>query len=254
MSTSQKLQHFSHLHQADTPLLLANVWDAHSAKLAQEAGLQAVGTSSHAIAFSQGYADGEEIPLERLLPVIERVVAVCTIPVSVDFESGYSDDPQVVAQSVKQLFDLGVVGINLEDGKVVDGKRVLSASGLLAEKIKAIKSVCPIFINARIDTFTTQHPDALKESISRAHIYGKAGADGIFVPLIEDRDDIKQFTSAIPLPLNVFATRNLPDYEVLQHLGVKRISHGAKQYEKLMSKASDLFKALNTAKDVAIML
>lgn len=240
---------FKALHAQDQPLLLGNVWDAHSAKLAEKAGFQALGTSSHAIANAMGYEDGEEISFEELLFVVERIIDCVNIPVSVDFESGYSDDPMDVTSFVMELSKAGAAGINLEDGQVINGKRVLGDAELLAEKIKAIKNECKIFVNARIDTYTTKHEEPLEESIRRAHIYQKAGADGVFVPLIETQLDIELFVQEVKLPLNVFTTPKLPSYEDLGKMGVKRISHGAKQYELLMKKSETIFQKFMKTKD-----
>src|SRR5690606_29420128 len=248
------LNTFKALHNNENPLLLANIWDAHSAKLAQQAGYKALGSSSHAIANALGYEDGENISFEQLYFVVKHIMNVAKIPVSVDFEAGYSDDPEQVAQYVKQLTDIGVVGINLEDGTVKDGKRILGNPNSIVEKIKAIKSVTNIFINARIDTYTTKHPDSLNESISRANLYKTAGADGVFVPLIQKDTDILNFITRVDLPLNVFATPQLPNYESLQKLGVKRISHGAKQYELLMKKSEEIFKDFIQSKDYKVVL
>ncbi len=245
---------FKALHQNDTPLLLANVWDAHTTQLAQKAGFTALGSSSHAIANALGYEDGEKISFEALLFVVKHIAAVATVPLSVDFEAGYADDPQQVAKYAKQLTELGVAGINLEDGVVKAGKRILGHTGVLVEKIRAIKASTDIFINARTDTYTTQHPDSLNESISRALIYKTAGADGIFVPLIEKEADIKIFVAKVDVPLNVFTTPGLPGYETLGKLGVKRISHGAKQYELLMKKSEAIFKDFLQTKDYTLVL
>src|SRR5690606_24278127 len=110
---------FKDLHQEDGLLILGNVWDAQSAKIAEEAGFKALGTSSHAIANAMGYEAGQNITVEEVLFVVERIIKKVNIPVSVDFEAGYSDNPQVVAQNVKRLSDIGVVGINLEGGIVL---------------------------------------------------------------------------------------------------------------------------------------
>lgn len=248
------MNQFVKLHQQSKPLLLGNVWDAHSAKLAERAGFEALGSSSHAIAFSLGYADGEEISFDELFFVIKRIVASVRIPVSVDFEAGYATDTDEVAKYVKKLSDIGVAGINLEDGIVKEGKRLLGNSDILAEKIKAIKAATDIFINARTDTYTTKHIDALGETIRRAKVYKEAGADGIFVPLLESDEEIKEFVAEIDLPLNVFTTPNLPDYDALGKLGVKRISHGAKQYDYLMKLSDQIFKKFKETKDYKVVL
>ncbi len=245
---------FKALHQQAEPLLMANVWNAQSAAVAEKAGFQAVATSSHAIANALGHEDGEEMSVQELLFIVKRIKSAVRIPVSVDFETGYSHDPMEVAEYVKQLADLGVAGINIEDGVVQDGKRLLGDAEHLAEKISIIKSSIDIFVNARIDTFTTKHPNALEESIRRAQLYQAAGADGVFVPLIETESDIKSFVDKINLPLNVFTSNSLPNYERLAELGVKRISHGAKQYEQLMKKSEDIFVDYFKTKDYKIIL
>ncbi len=234
---------FKKLHQQPDILILGNVWDAQSAKIAQEAGYKALGTSSHAIANAMGYEDGEQITVDEIIFVVERIVNAVDIPVSVDFESGYSDNPDEVAKNVKKLVDLGVVGINLEDGQVENGKRVLGDMNLHKQKIEAIKSeVKNIFINARVDSYTTKHKSALEEAITRTKAYTKAGADGIFVPLIESEEDIKSFLDVTSLPLNVFLTPNLPSIQQLNKLGVKRLSHGAKIYEYLIKQNTKIFQ------------
>lgn len=238
---------FKALHEQDSPLLLGNVWDAHSAKLAESAGFKALGSSSHAIANMLGYEDGEEIGFEELLFVVERIVKAVKIPVSVDFEAGYATDPRKVARYARQLADAGVVGINIEDGVVEDGKRKLGSAEGLAAKISAIKAETDLFINARPDTYTTKHADALGEAIARAKAYHEAGADGIFVPLIEKAEDIRAFTEAVSLPLNVFMTPDLPKYDELAELGVKRISNGAKLYEWLVGQTEAQYKAYREA-------
>src|SRR5690606_36333854 len=107
---------------------------------------------SHAIAIFLGYEDGENITFEQLYYIVKHIRNVAEIPLSVDFEAGYSDDPEQVARYAKELAEIGVVGINIEDGVVKDGKRSLGDSQLMANKIKAIKDLTNIFINARIDT------------------------------------------------------------------------------------------------------
>lgn len=234
---------FKQLHAQPEILVLGNIWDAQSAQIAQEAGFKALGTSSHAIANAMGYQDGEQITVDEILFIIEHIVKSVDIPVSVDFESGYSNNPDEVAQNVKKLIDIGVVGINLEDGQVKNGKRILADATLHSQKIEAIKSLSKeIFINARTDTYTTKHQSPLEESIKRINLYTKAGADGSFVPLIENEEDIKVFLSKTTAPLNIFLTPNLPSIDQLQELGVKRLSHGAKIYEWLIQQQTKVFQ------------
>ena len=245
---------FTAFHMQKEPLLLANVWNAHTAAIAEKIGYDALGTSSHAIALALGYGDGEELSFDELLFAVERILAAVDCNVSVDFEAGYSYDANQVANQAKILADMGVVGLNIEDGIVQDRKRMLGSETLLADKIHAINAKCEIFINARIDTYTTKHPNALEETIRRAKLYQKAGADGIFVPLMEKEDDIQRFVAEIDLPLNLFTTPNLPAFERLAELGVKRLSHGGKQYDKLMKESERIFSDYFRTKAYDIVL
>ncbi|MBL1408624.1 isocitrate lyase/PEP mutase family protein [Sphingobacterium faecale] len=234
---------FKKLHQQEELLVLGNVWDAQSALLAEESGFQALGTSSHAIANLLGYPDGEKISVDEILFMIERIVKAVDIPVSVDFEAGYADDPQQVATNVGRLVDLGVVGINIEDGKVIKEGRQLQSADLLQQKIQAIKACHRnIFINARIDTYTTKHANALEESIKRASMYQDAGADGLFVPLAEKKSDIESLLQCCSLPINLFLTSKLPSIAELSRMGIKRLSHGAKIYEQIVQENKNMFE------------
>lgn len=242
------VEKFKQLHQNASPLIIGNVWDAHSAQIAKKAGFKALGSSSHAIANALGYEDGENISVDEIVFIVERIVKAVDIPVSVDFEAGYSSNPENVAEAVKRLADIGVVGINLEDGVVEEGKRKLEDASVLVAKIKAIKAKTDIFINARADTYTTKHEDAVNESVKRAKLYAEAGADGLFVPLIEKEEDIKAVVEATDLALNVFATPDLPKLDKLQELGVKRVSYGAKVYEKVVAETESIFTDISENK------
>lgn len=232
---------FKKLHQQDSPLILGNVWDGHTAQLAEKAGFKALGSSSHAIANLLGYPDGQKISFKELAFMVKRIVQATTLPVSVDFEAGYASDPKKVVDYAQQLEDLGVVGINIEDGIVKKGVRTLPPAKDLAKKIKAIRKKTNLFINARADTFTTKHENALEEAIERARMYADAGADGIFIPLIEKAADIRQLTEAIPLPLNVFLTPQLSRQKNLANWGVKRISLGGTIYDWLVPQLETAF-------------
>lgn len=221
---------FKNLHTQDHPLLICNVWDATSAKVAEQMNFQAIGTSSAAIAKSLGYEDGENISFSELKYVVERITASTNLPVSVDIESGYSRQPFEIVNHIKELAELGVVGINIEDS-IVGQKRELLAAESFAETLLTVKSQLQnekinIFMNVRTDTVLLRHPDAINETERRAKLYENAGADGLFVPCIENEKDIKTIVESSSLPINVLSMPNLPNFIKLKELGVKRISMG----------------------------
>lgn len=249
------LEKFKSLHKQNQPLLIANTWDAISSKAAEKAGFQVIGTSSHAIANILGYEDGENIPFEEMFLVIEKIVKSTSLLVSADFESGYSDDPQQVAKNVEKLVDVDILGINLEDGLTNGKDRSLGDVSILTDKIKAIKSHLQskgkdIYINARIDTFTTKHPDAINETLKRIKAYEAAGADGFFVPLINTNEDIKAVLETTQLPLNVFMKDGLKTYEEFAALGVHRVSYGNGLHAKITEATNKAFDDLMKTKSL----
>lgn len=107
---------FRRLHHNDSPLLLPNAWDAASAGLFQHAGATAIATTSAGMAWGLGYQDGRSLPVSEVVATAARIVRVLKVPLSVDIENGYSEDPHAVAQLAQRLADIGVAGINIEDG------------------------------------------------------------------------------------------------------------------------------------------
>jgi 2-methylisocitrate lyase-like PEP mutase family enzyme len=228
MSTQgERLDQFKAMHGKGRLLVLPNAWDAASARMVQELGAEAVATSSAAVAWCHGYADGETMPTEVVLTAVREVMRVVSVPVSVDSEAGYSSDPAAVAAHVMRLIELGAVGINLEDGK--------GEPDLLCRKIVAIKQAAKakgadIFINARCDVYLQNlvpDDDKLEEMIRRGKLYRDAGADGLFAPAMHDLGEIAEVIGAIDLPLNILAMRVVPPIAELKAAGVRRVSIGA---------------------------
>ena len=137
-----------HRFHDDGVLLLANGWDAGSARLIESLGAKALATTSAGVAWAQGYADGDRLPAQRLIDVAASIARAIRIPLSVDVEGGYSDDPAQVADTVAALIDIGAVGINLEDGGAGPERlcakieRVKTAAARLGVALRAIRISC----------------------------------------------------------------------------------------------------------------
>ncbi|WP_345816735.1 isocitrate lyase/phosphoenolpyruvate mutase family protein (plasmid) [Paraburkholderia sp. PREW-6R] len=218
---------FRQLHRDASPLKLANAWDAGSARMIESLGARAVATTSAGVAWAMGYQDGRQLPVSEMIATVRRIIRVLSVPLSVDMENGYSDDPQTVANNVMQLVDLGVAGINIEDGH--------DTPSILAAKIEAIRravtsSGADLFINARCDVYLAhlvEEKMRSDESICRGRTYASAGADGLFLPGLAEPTVIAGVAGATQLPLNVMAWPGLPDAETLGTLGVRRLSAGS---------------------------
>jgi len=158
---------------------------------------------------------------------------------------GYGSSDEAIYDNIRQLMDLGVVGINIEDSVIESGKRRLKDAGQFAKTISYIRrrlsaEGSDLFINVRCDSFLLDVADKLAESLRRVPLYESAGADGIFLPCILDEGDIRAVTQETKLPLNVMYLPGLPAIARLHELGVKRVSMGAFVFSKLYDNISSL--------------
>lgn len=225
---------FNDLHANSKALLICNVWDVSSAKIAEKLGFNAIGTSSDAIATMLGYNDGEDMSFDELLYIVKRIMSSTNLPLSVDLEAGYSRNPEQIIQHIHQLIELGVVGINIEDSIVENERKLVNSddfSSLLKTLSETIKN--KLFINVRTDTYLLDIPNKLEETLFRIEKYEQAGANGIFVPCITDNKAIETICKATNLPINVMCMPDLSDFKTLESLGVKRISMGNFVFNKL---------------------
>jgi len=226
-AVTEKARTFRQLHKGPGLLLLANCWDAGSARVLENLGAPALATTSAGLSWSNGYPDGDALPTDRLVASVRAIVRAIKVPLTVDIESGYSGDPAAVAETVAALMDAGAVGINLEDGS---GPPELLAAKIERVKQRAAQAGVDLFVNARTDVYLrglVPEPARVEESLARARRYRGAGADGIFVPKVVDAGEIKAIASSIDLPLNVLAWPKLPPASELPALGVRRLSSGS---------------------------
>ncbi|WP_037465350.1 isocitrate lyase/PEP mutase family protein [Shimazuella kribbensis] len=226
-----KIIEFRALHS--NSFVLPNAWDAISAKVFEECGFKAIGTTSAGIAVSQGYSD-RNMPFQTAITSIERIVHSVNIPVSVDIEDGYGQTIEETIETVRQVISTGAVGINIEDS-TIDPEQPLYDISVQQQKISAIKNLAdtlgiPLFINARTDVYWSQigEPSTrMQETIKRALAYQEAGADCIFVPGVTDRKMIQNLRKAVSIPINLLAGPDMPSLSELSDIGIQRISCGS---------------------------
>ena len=233
-------QLFRNLHRGPGLLLLPNAWDAVTARLIESLGAQAIATTSAGLAWSRGYPDGNALPEDQLIAAIRDIARVIRVPLTVDIEAGYSDEPAAVARLVARVLAVGVVGINIEDGE--------RSPDLLCKKIAAIReqahSGADVFINARTDVYlrgVAKGEAASAEVIRRASRYHAAGCDGLFIPGLATADAMAALSAAIaPMPLNVMVVPNLPLLDTLEKSGVRRLSAGSAIAQAAIGRTSHL--------------
>jgi 2-methylisocitrate lyase-like PEP mutase family enzyme len=222
------VQIFRSLHQGPAVLVLPNAWDAGTARLIESIGAKAIATTSAGLAWSRGYPDGNALPTDQLIAATRDIARVIRVPLTVDLEAGYSDDPRAVAELVVRILDIGAVGINIEDGS---GSADLLCKKIAAVRERAARSGVDVFINTRTDVYLrgiASGGAAIEEVIHRASRYRAGGCDGLFVPGLSDGDAMAAIAEEIkPMPLNIMALPSLPSMDALQKHGVRRLSAGS---------------------------
>jgi 2-methylisocitrate lyase-like PEP mutase family enzyme len=234
---------FHDLHRGSELLLLANAWDPGSARLIERLGAKAIATTSAGLAWSHGYPDGDVLPPALAIAAAAAVVRAVKLPVSCDFEGGYSDDPAAVGALAVELVDAGVVGINLEDGS--------GPVDRLCAKIAAIRRATraqgvELFINARTDVYLrglVPAPARVAQALARTARYREAGASGIFVPGVVEPAAIAEIAREAQLPLNVLAMAGLPAPAELTRLGARRLSAGSAITQAIWGRGAALVTA-----------
>jgi 2-methylisocitrate lyase-like PEP mutase family enzyme len=234
---------FASLHVPGNPVVLYNIWDPGSAQAVARAGAKALATGSHPVGDASGFGDGQKVPLDDVFDNARRIMAAVDLPLTVDFESAYSSDPQAGAANVANLAATGAVGCNFED-QVIGGEG-LHPLDLQVRRIRAIRDAVGdhFFINARTDLFlkTQTYDDALIDQVvERGKAFADAGASGFFVPRLSDPAQIERVVREVPLPLNVIAFPGAPDKKVWAEAGVARISHGPFPHRALMAKLEEM--------------
>ncbi len=249
MSTSTEQAAAFHALHADPsrPLLLANVWDVASARLVEDAGASAVATTSAGVAWALGRPDGNALERAEAVAAVSRITDAVSVPVTVDIETGYAADAGGVGRTVDAVLDAGAVGINIEDGALPPTEL---ADRISAARRAALRAGVPLFINARTDVYLgglAAPENLLAETLDRAHRYLDAGADGVFVPGLSDRETIAALVEVVDGPLNVMAGPGDLTVAELSRLGVARVSVGSSvaqaAYAIARRAATELFAA-----------
>ena len=229
---AEKARRLRELHVPGNPLLLFNVWDAITARIVQESGADAIATTSSAIAWGEGYKDGEQLTRAQMLDRIQRIAAAVELPVTADLEAGYGDDVDAAVQTARGAIAAGAVGLNFEDRPVYGDDDEVRRQ---CERIRAMVSAgeeagVPLVINARTDVYLEEiGPDdewRVREAVRRGNLYLEAGAACIFVPGVSDEATIAALCAQIRGPVNVLLSPDFPPLARLKSAGVARISVG----------------------------
>ncbi|MFJ5810881.1 isocitrate lyase/phosphoenolpyruvate mutase family protein [Streptomyces sp. NPDC093093] len=205
-TTVERAQRLKQLHAEHKPLVLPTVWDVWSARTAADAGFPALTVGSHPLAESRGADDHEGQTFEEVLAAVRPIIEAVDVPVSVDLEAGYGQEP---ADLVAGLIEAGGAGLNLEDTVHSQGGRVRDtrehASYIAGLRAAADDAGVPLWVNGRTDLFlyAEDASGVLDEAIERLRAMEQAGADSVYPVGIQDNDDLLvAVIGAVAVPVN----------------------------------------------------
>jgi 2-methylisocitrate lyase-like PEP mutase family enzyme len=227
---ARKAEALRALHQGPRALVMANAWDAMTARMFEAEGFPAIATTSGGVAGALGFRDGEGAPWDEVVGQTMRIARAVSVPVTADIEGGFGATARAVGRSVTDIVGAGAVGVNLEDSiPGQGGMRSMedAAARVMATRAAAHVSGVPIFINARVDLFIRQVGEGeaqLNEAIERGRAYLAAGADGIYPIGLRDEPTIKRLCDALRCPININVRAGHPTVAALEALGVRRIT------------------------------
>lgn len=226
-----KAQAFKALHDRQGIFVIPNPWDAGSAKMLASLGYQALATTSAGYAFSQGKPDGA-LSLDETLANVRAIVAATDLPVAVDLENGFADDPVEAAQSLLRAAEAGAVGGSIEDATGRADAPIYCFEHAVARIEAAVAAVrtlpFPFILTARAENYLHGNPD-LDDTIRRLQAFAEAGADVLYAPGLRSAEEVLAVVQAVaPKPVNVLMSGGLQlTVQQLEELGVRRISTGS---------------------------
>ena len=239
IDAAAKAERFAALHEQPHAFVIANAWDAGSARLLGGLGFDALATSSGASAAVLGRHDGG-ITREESLAIAHAIVAATDLPVSADLENGFGDAPEVVAETIRLAADVGLVGGSIEDfggdeaQPIYDLAHAVERVAAAAEAARALPF--RFTLTARAENFLHGRAD-LDDTIRRLQAYERAGADVLFAPGLPDLDAVRTVCAALSKPLNFMVGIRGRSFTVaeLEAAGVRRISLATSLYRAAMS-------------------
>lgn len=226
---SGKAKAFRALHEGC--FVIANAWDAGSARILAGLGFQALATSSGAHAGTLGRRDGQ-VTREEALEHARAIVEATELPVSADLENCFADEPAKAAETIRLAAEIGLAGCSIEDavgGKVYDFE-------LAVERVAAAARNSRLVLTARAENFLRGKPD-LDDTIRRLQAYEKAGADVLMAPGLPDLESVRKVCAALSKPFNFMAGIRSRSFSVaeLESAGVRRISLATSLWRAAMS-------------------
>jgi len=232
-ATLAAAERFRDLHAANGCFVMPNAWDVGSARLLAGMGFEALGSTSAGLALTRGHADQAALlPLDDTLANVAAMAHATPLPVSADFENGYADAPEQVAENIRRVAAAGAAGASIEDHTGSDARGLYEIE-FAVERVAAAAEAArgldrPFVLTARAECYLVGHEDAFRESLRRLQRFAEVGADCVYAPGVRDRDEIRVFVADAGAPVNVLV--GMPGMNAtldeMRDLGVRRLSTG----------------------------
>src|SRR5687768_15476988 len=231
---SDRAQGFRELHKSC--FVIANAWDAGSARILAGLGFQALATSSGAHAGTLGRRDGQ-VTREEALAHARAIVEATDLPVSADLEKCFADEPAAAAETIRLAAGVGLVGCSIEDAtrdKVYDFAHAVDRVAAAARIARSLSF--PFTLTARAENFVRGKPD-LEDTIRRLQAFEKAGADVLMAPGLPDLESVRKVCASLSKPFNFMAGIKGKSFSVseLEAAGVRRVSLATSLWRAAMS-------------------
>jgi 2-methylisocitrate lyase-like PEP mutase family enzyme len=227
---SSMIERFRELHLSGC-FVMPNPWDVGSAIYLQQLGFKALATSSAGFGFTRGLPDAVwAIPRDAVLGHVRELAGATQVPLNADFQSGYAQDLEGLAESVELCVQAGAAGLSIEDAR--DEKSLYdfesAVARLRAARTAIDKTKSGVLLTARCEAFLVGHPEPAKTAIDRLVAFADAGADCLYAPGVRDLETISQLVKAVaPKPVNVLVSSPGISLQQLAELGVRRVSVGS---------------------------
>ena len=232
---------FRELHEREQLFVMPNPWDVGSARLLASLGFEALATTSAGFAWSIGKAD-QTVTRDELVAHVAALAAATPLPLNVDSERGFPDDPGGVAETVALLAEAGAAGFSIEDYDPAADR--IDDVEVAAERVRvAAEAADGLVLTGRAENHL-HRVDDLDDTIARLLAYRDAGADVVYAPGLADLEQIAAVVEAVGVPVNVLALPHGPSTSELASVGVRRVSTGGalarSAYGALLSAAQEL--------------
>ena len=228
MPAETRRARFAELHARDQLFVMPNPWDVGSARILAALGFETLATTSAGLAWVLGKLD-TQVTRGELVDHVAEIAPATDLPLNVDSERCYPDEPGGVAETVRLLGDAGAAGCSIEDWNPVTGRidDVDLAVERVAEAAEAAHAFDPpLVLTGRAENHL-HGVDDLDDTIARLVAYRDAGADCVYAPWLSTAEQIAAVVDAVGVPVNVLATPAVPPLPELADLGVRRISTGS---------------------------